>query len=854
MQDIPALNSLLNKSLPKMKNNVKALELYPILISYLFCGRKLYEKSYERNVSPKKKFIDISPLSAALENKVAKNSTSTNDMLDWSKDECAGHVFRVLLRYLSEELSSLNSDLGRQFNELFKKATYTDFNCQICVNNWTTFQDRSVDCFTVQVYLPEDIVPYRSDFAHNPTTNQKYDIHLADAIRLCSNNWKQPIAGMECTAKKKFKSVAIRSDVQSMNSCKVTQSIVYRENPPYVVIEILRPEIVSKAFSGKENFETSVNETSVYIPKTLLFHINSNGSNVDYKKYRFQSAVCVDTNDKKNAHYYVMKPQAGSKYLKMSDKNMMMVEKTTGMNVVQKHACILMYERDEECKERSSEFAFSELVNEFESEILSTPRASQKRKTRSSSRGLSETPAKTRKMSHSAKGSPTILPFLEEKKKLSHTENSSPGIVPDLNVKEKNSAPHMSPSHNFSNEESMDDKDEVESNSDSDNSDSASENNRVLLTTPRGLQEYSILEDDSTFFEQKCVYCQEDTTQFYGKVTYICETCGHLASKLNTKQLEKDIEQIGAKNLHDHCVGCQTKFGDTDCKVYHMLGELKYCVECISTNACKCFICIKGTDHMHSHKVNNLRGLYLFKVSRMKKKQSSYVSNVVNTFLDTERTDDEKFLCQNLSSHDGEYIVNHGGQLLLNKLFQKFFYTSKESLMSWEIVQYYTNLCRDSIMAKENGVIVRYHTDNSPLKQIEDLLRKPRNGIHVFVGKNGENKWHSYEVDFRNKDEVKIVYFDTSESNRENVPFILQTVKSCLNEDNTTVVVNGEWKYTNGGCQENKSSLHRNSALYLIFFLMSRCGNLDTKLDVSKLEAMRQHLLLALVTGEPFYF
>ena len=464
-----------------------------------------------------------------------------------------------------------------------------------------------------------------------------------------------------------------------------------------------------------------------------------------------------------------MKPQPGSKYLKMSDKDMKLVDKTIGINVVQKHACILMYERDEDCtihsvSDKSSEFAFSELVNEFESEIRSTPRASHKRKTRSSSHDRDQTPAKSRKLSHSEKNSTGILPFLEETKKSSGTHISSPPNSPFEESLEENST---------------DDKDEIQSGSGSD-SDSEYMKNCVFLTTPRGLQEYTILDDDSTVFEQKCVYCLESTTQFFGKVTYICETCGYLASttsKLNTKQLEKDIEQIGVPNLYDHCVGCKTKFCDKDIHDYHKLGELKYCVECISTNACKCFICIKGTDHMYSDRVNNLRGMYLFKVSRLNSKSSSFIAKVVNTFLESDRTDNESFLCENIQSHGGEYIVNHGGQLLLNKLFQKYFYTSKESPMSWEIVQYYANLCRDSTIAKKNGVIVWY-TNSDPNKQIEDLLKKPRNGIHLFVGKSGDDKWHGYEVNFTKKDEVKIVYFDTSETNRENNPFISASVNS----------------------------------------------------------------------------
>ena len=283
-----------------MKNNAKALEMYPTILCYMLCGRKLYEKSLQKNVSPKKKFIDISPLSVALENKVAKSSTSANDLLDWSKDECVGHFLRVLLRYLGEELSSLSSGLGQEFNDLFKKATYKNFNCQFCCFGWTTYQDRSMDCFTVQVSLPKDIDPYKCDFVHNPQKNQPYEIHLQDAIRLCSNNWKQPIDGMECNARKRYKSLAIRSDVQSMNQCKITESLVYRENPPYLVIEILRSEIVSRDFEGTNRFKTTVNETSVYIPKTLLFQSKKAGEHApDYRKYTFQSAVCVDTMDKR---------------------------------------------------------------------------------------------------------------------------------------------------------------------------------------------------------------------------------------------------------------------------------------------------------------------------------------------------------------------------------------------------------------------------------------------------------------------------------------------------------------------------------------------------------------------------
>ena len=840
MQDIPGLNSLLNRSLETMKENPRNLDLYPTILAYMFCGRKLYEKSLERNVSPKQKFIDISVLSLALENKVTKTSNSRNDLLDYSKDECAGHVLRVLLRFLSEELSSLSSELGNDFNALFKKATYMNYFCRSCVNNWITFNDRSMDCFTVQVYLPKDIDQYKSDFVHNPQMNQQYEIHLQDAIRLCSNNWNQPIVGMECGARQTYKQVAIRSDVQSMNHCKVIQSKVYRENPPYIVIEILRSEIISHDFDGTKTFQTTVNETSVYIPKTMLFQINQNASLPAFKKYRFQSAVCVDTIDKNNAHYYVMKPQPGSKYLKMSDKEMTLVDKTKGIHVVQKHACIVMYERDEKSTNpspsvKSSEFVYSSLVKDFESVIQSTQRASHKRKLRSSSREARETPPKSQKMNHSDNGSPGIEQYLTGKKFNTNEEN--------VNTKD------------FFEEESHKN-DNTESISVSD-SDSSYVKTCIYHTTPNGLEEYSILEDDCTFFEQKCVYCLEKTPQFFGKVTFICEKCGSKdksTSKLNTKQLEKNINKIGISSLYDHCVGCQSKFCGNDIKVYHNLGEFKYCVECISTNACRCFICAKGTDFIYSDKVNTLRALYLLKVSRLENKAKSIKAEIVNTFLVRDRTVDELCICDNMKSQRGEYIVNHGGQLLLNKFFQKYFYQSTESLMPWEIVQYYANLCRDSSMAKKNSVIVQY-TVNPPIKEVEELLKKPKFGTYLFVGRGGEDKWHGYEVNLTKKNEVKIVYFDTSERNRESAPFITAKANSFFSDDpRITVLVDGDWKYKNGGYKENQCSFQRNSALYMIFFLMSRCGNLDTKFDVSKLQAMRHHLLLALVTGEPFYF
>ena len=400
-------------------------------------------------------------------------------------------------------------------------------------------------------------------------------------------------------------------------------------------------------------------------------------------------------------------------------------------------------------------------------------------------------------------------------------------------------------------------------------SDTSEEKEYAFHATSEGLTEYIILNDDSTFYEQKCLFCLENTSQCLGRVTYICDECGSPGreeNKCNFKQLEKQINEIGISNLHEQCVGCKSPFIGNDMHVYHKLGELKFCVTCIAANLCNCFICSKGSEYRYSEEVNALRQTYLVKEMklnmRISQNQTPPLSSAalvkdlamcVNSFLSRERTDKELFVLKHMKNTTTEYIVNHGGQLLPNKkCFRKYFFDSKESPLMWEIVQYYANLCRDSALAKKNGVTVLY-TDKDPDVEIKNILEKPRNGIHIFVGRKSDVNWHGYEVNLTKKNEVRIVYFDTSETNNEMTPFIKAAVNSIL-EREVSLLVDGNWKYTRGGFKQEQPSNVRNNGLYLLFFLNSRCGNLQTNLTHHKLEAMRQHLFLALLTGEPFYF
>ena len=320
--DIPQMNELLSEIVRSMVNeNLSFKENQcTILLSFVYCGRSMFEKADQSNLSPNERHISISSLSVALNNKVRAHDQFHNDHLVMKKDEPAGNVIRVFLNYLWKELSSIAPAISDRFSGFFKKKTLDLHRCSRCSEeSWQTLYDRNDDCFTLPLAIPQEI-DASMDLMYASTEKDCFDIHLQDAIRLCSKKIER---GEDCRFKaairKRFKG-------QRLMKCEVATQRMFRESPPNIIVELNRAEIVSSKVLSQDKNGEKKRDTCVFVPKQIYITVKQTANDTIFVNYNFVSAICLGTDGQNKDYYYVMKSQDDSSFLKIWDEDMKVVD------------------------------------------------------------------------------------------------------------------------------------------------------------------------------------------------------------------------------------------------------------------------------------------------------------------------------------------------------------------------------------------------------------------------------------------------------------------------------------------------------------------------------------------------
>jgi hypothetical protein len=836
MQDIPHMNDILNKVVHSLGcKGGKPIDK-DLVCAYVYCGRLLFDKCAQHNVAKNRRNISIDTLTVAFENKVFNHSSAHNDLVELDKDECAGQVLRVLMNFLQKEVYTVDMEKGDSFSNLFKKRFMETYECQVCESSsWTTFFGPAEDNFTVTVAVPKT-VDTNLRCLHKPSKDECFDIHLQDLMRLSSKNFNTPLVDLkECKSILDYKKI---HEGANLSECSITKQTTFLTSVPYVILELNRTHIVSQAFKKGDPFVTEQHETSVYVPSNLSINVQRQPNNHGWVMYSFVSAICHENGGTRNAHYYVLKPNGKKSFLKISDTKITTIENKVGREILQKKSTILLY-TEKSLKPPANiksdgnlEFHYCEQSKKFADSLKRTPRTSQKRKLRSDNAQVSH---KVQKTTH-------------QSRKINQMQNHPTKSVVGTYQR--------------------------------------------VFARSMGYHTYFRKSDqgNSTPFEQPCLYCDKQTHQFIGEMTYICQSCG-ADNDINKFKMNVFVDQRKI-HLNGNCMGCNSPFNFEDKNLFHTLGEFKYCTSCIYSRKCRCFVCSKTNEYKASDDINQIRNQYHMKLMQhsclvlqtnnkdlqMKSDETKQACNlllqksrnILNDFLERNNSPEESKVLSKIRELKCKFVALHQDKMLANDPFQNYFFSTKHMnmCMPLDIMKFYVLLCNHSVLSTQNSVQVIYNescVETNVISSIENFNR----GVTLFVSPHMKDHWRALEMNLTKHGEVGVTYFDTAETNTETNRKVSKSfIQQCVNRHVSSkklvatatdpqchpkIIMDDSWVDLLN-IQPNETCPTNSCGLYMIAFLMNRVGKLNTRMRERHISRMKDFLCLSILTSEAFYY
>ena len=804
LQDIPVMNALVCETVRYLvKTKREYSDVIAIVLTYVYCGRRMYEKGLQRNLSQTERHISINPLSDVLKHKV---SQMNNFHLE--ENDSAGKVIRLLFTFLCQELFHVFPAKESQFSGIFKKMTVKKKRCSKCDGeSWQTVCKREEDSFTLPLAIPVEIEK-DADLMYRPTSTDGFDIHLQDVINLCSKSK----SGEDCPFKIQYKQLCPGYEGRK---CVIENQKMFGESPPFIIVELNRGKNVSKENKSSETISSSKEDISVFVPGKIYISVKSAQPHTKLVQYTFVSAICLQTDSQLKDYWFLMKPQFDSTFLKVMDQEMSFIDNKLGTDIIQRKSSLLLFKKMEinpsQLKDNviPKEFPFCVEINKFANRYVKSSRTSVKRS-----------------LSFSNEGGPKKVPKVDQ--------------IPQDNTL-------------------------VES----------------FFPTPRGLVGYYGIPpgDDSTTFEQNCLYCGDMTPQFVGNLTYICEGCNKKPVEQNSFILQ-DFEVQVNNSVEGRCIACNKAFRRHDRNMYHQFGEYKCCLKCINTQKCRCFACAMKEEYKASSEIITLRGHFTMKRMTMNMEMLEFqqsntqgskqdlailntkAENIVNSFLHRSPTPEERSIMSKTQLVEQEYVCIHQSYVLANAPFQKYFFGEDLMHIPRDVLEFYIDICKDSVIVSQNKVRVSY-TESHIEAILITTLQSYETCVHLFVSFHATHHWRCLEIDLTDEKKIGLTYFDTGDVNRSTTVLtikkqlerILSTRQKNYSKQNSnpSVVIDNSWEDL-FDLTGNKVCDETHSGLYMTTFLLNRSGNLKTTLNKGFIKRMKEHLCLSILTGEAFYY
>ena len=363
LQDMPKFNCILNETITNLiegsaiKKATNIAVSYPLMWSYVICGRQLYEMELDESVPKKDRHIKISKFHDAFNNRVVTEHGGNRSVVRDVANDDASILLKDVLSFSFTDLSKLNPGNGKALVSLLKRKSMCQKYCSNCMACDRKERDDIDDEWLMSINVPA-VIPEDCKSMVQYTDIGDCLINLSDLIRIQHSNWKVPIIGEKC------KSITLREREVGIDStrpitCSVMKMFKYIEFSHNIIVSL--------------NRETSSNsKVKVLIPPQLDVE-----SECNIAKYNFVSAITKDTNcsSKEEGVYRVMKKYKG-KFICMSNRIWFEMEHEEFLSYLYENAIVILYELAEKNVNgpldmgAPSEYEFTENVKKFTDVIV----------------------------------------------------------------------------------------------------------------------------------------------------------------------------------------------------------------------------------------------------------------------------------------------------------------------------------------------------------------------------------------------------------------------------------------------------------------------------------------------------
>ena len=402
----------------------------------------------------------------------------------------------------------------------------------------------------------------------------------------------------------------------------------------------------------------------------------------------------------------------------------------------------------------------------------------------------------------------------------------------------------------------------------------------IKFTANTGIIDY--FEWSSKRPHQWCLFCGELTHLKFGKFSYICGKCSPINMSDNSiksvvsrrwmKKQNSNYEKLRNKESSS-CFGCfkELKVGRQD-SVFHPLGELKFCRKCVIQGECKCVMCGPKDSFLFTNQASFLKKKHSEQwdkwIDGLKRsdveEHKSIMKNGINNHVSRDLNSIEKELLEKAKTHDKEFIMACNYNVLRTTDFQTIVFNDnlESDPMTVHFMKFFVELCESIHISDTNSVRVEYNCSDPSvlLKHGLDMMFMDERIIYVGIE---NNVWFAHEIAYPKayKKSLRMIFFGRKYDDfHEKMSTVMEDYylgKDIADDDQKCVHTSvNHAKYFGSQSLNEKRDATRNKwgSVYCMYFIINRLAGMDVAIHDSTMQKLRQHLGVAILTGEPLYY
>ena len=321
LQEMPKYNCILNEIVSNVLDSQSQLlkGSNQFLLSYVYCGRLLFDKQSNGTLTRKDRHCNISSFHSEYMNSfTAEHGVEIPQVVAHGESpEAAAISLLHILAFSYKEVTRQNEKKGTELLSLLCRPHVCNTFCSTCASFNTEKLNAGDDSWIMSIKVPQ-VIPQDCLTIIKITEIDDCLIHLSDLIRIHNCNWKVPFLGTQCTE-------------ASKNSCEKHCSLMK-----------------TKSVSGSsENLIVSLNRNKgvavkVYVPEQLDVDLADDKT----AKYRFVCAVTKETETSNKGVSYSLVKKYKQKWIRMTNGTWSLMNDSKFRLFLYEHAIMILYEID----------------------------------------------------------------------------------------------------------------------------------------------------------------------------------------------------------------------------------------------------------------------------------------------------------------------------------------------------------------------------------------------------------------------------------------------------------------------------------------------------------------------------